>query len=91
MAIKKANYGDFNKSGTFVYNTQIDTGCSSLANCEVKTRCGGNRSCELTFDSNLLPSQYCPDNSKEIYTEYTCVDINKTKAGITTGKVCCIK
>ena len=86
MAIKKADYGDFNNSGTFDNNPQIDTRCKSVANCEVKTRCGGNRSCELTFDRNLLSSQYCPDASKEIYTEYTCVDPSNVATRITSGK-----
>ena len=74
MAIKRADYGDFNDGGTFDNNTKIDTTCSILTNCQIKSRCGGQDSCGLTLGSNLLPSQYCPDGSKEIYTEYTCVD-----------------
>ena len=83
MAIKRADYGDFNNSGTFDIKTKTDTTCSMLTNCHVKSRCGGEDSCELTFGSNLLPSQYCPDTSKEIYTEYTCVDSSNVATSIT--------
>ena len=74
MVIQKAVYGDFNNSGMFNYDTNIDENCSPVLNCLVKRLCSGKRSCELTLDNNLLPSQYCSGNSEEIYTEYTCVD-----------------
>ncbi|XP_028402426.1 uncharacterized protein LOC114525362 [Dendronephthya gigantea] len=82
MVIHKAYYGDFNNSGTFDANAAIDAQCSRLTSCQVKSLCGGNRSCELTVDNNLLSSQYCPDKTKEIYIEYTCVDsyVNPIKA-----------
>ena len=82
MVIQKAVYGDFDNNGKFNYDTNIDENC---LNCLVKARCSGNRSCELTLDNNLLPSQYCRDTSKEIYTEYICVDqYNKS---VTEGKL----
>ena len=75
MVIQKAVYGDFDNNGKFNYDTNIDENCSPVL----------NRSCELTLDNNLLPSQYCRDTSKEIYTEYTCVDqYNKS---VTEGKL----
>ena len=85
MIVNSANYGDFNKNGVFNDDKNIDTTCSVLTNCQVKSLCGGNRSCELTMNSNLLPSQYCLDSSKEIYTQYKCVD-SYTSTTITTGK-----
>jgi hypothetical protein len=84
MVVKSADYGDFNKNGAFNDDKNIDTTCSKLTNCQVKSRCGGNRSCELTMDNNLLPSEYCPDTLKEIYTKYTCVDTYNSST-ITTG------
>ena len=86
MVIHKAHYGDFNSGGTFDFSATIDKNCSRQASCEVKSRCGGNRSCELTIDNNLLSSQYCPDTTKELYVEYTCVD--NYKKPITTGNIC---
>ena len=74
MVVHRADYGDFNSGGTFNIAANIDSTCSLLTNCQVKSRCGGNRSCELTMDNNLLPSEYCSDTLKEIYTKYTCVD-----------------
>ena len=74
MVVQKAVYGDFNNNGKFDYDTNIDENCSPVLDCQVKARCSGNRSCELTLDNNLLPSKYCSGNSEEIYTEYTCVD-----------------
>ncbi|XP_028413353.1 uncharacterized protein LOC114536224 [Dendronephthya gigantea] len=74
MMIHKAHYGDFNNGGTFYVNATIDKYSSLLTSCRVKSLCGGNRSCELTIDNNLLLSQYCPDTTKELYIEYTCVD-----------------
>lgn len=74
MVFKKADYGDFNNNGTFDITAEIDRKCSILTNCQLKSHCGGSRSCELTIDNNLLPSQYCSDISKEIYTDYICVD-----------------
>ena len=87
MVVKNADYGDFDNGGTFDNNTNIDMQCSKLANCQVKSLCSGKRSCDLTMDNNLLPSQYCPDTSKEIYTQYTCVD--KNTSSTITGKADC--
>ncbi|XP_028399360.1 uncharacterized protein LOC114522810 [Dendronephthya gigantea] len=74
MVIHKAHYGNFIDAATFNANANIDKKCSGQASCEVKSLCGGNRSCELTIDNNLLSSQHCPDTTKELYIEYTCVD-----------------
>jgi hypothetical protein len=90
MMVNRADYGDFNKGGYFNDDKNIDTTCNKLTNCQVKSRCGGKRSCELTMDNNLLPSEYCPDTSKEIYTEYTCVDSSSSTI-ITAGKVDILK
>ncbi|XP_028402588.1 receptor-type tyrosine-protein phosphatase F-like [Dendronephthya gigantea] len=73
MLIRKAHYGDFNNSGTFNANAAIDIQCSGLTSCQVKPLCGGNRSCELTVDNNLL-SPFCSDTTKQLYIEYICVD-----------------
>ena len=83
MMIHKAHYGDFINGGIFDGSTTIDKSCSRQESCEVKSLCGGNRSCELTVDNTLLPSTYCSDTTKELYIEYTCVD-NYTNP-ITTG------
>ena len=85
MIVNSADYGSFNNIGTFAPNAAIDIQCSRLTNCQVKSLCAGNRSCELTMDNNLLPSQYCPDTSKQIYTKYTCVD--EYKSDSITGNV----
>ncbi|XP_028399361.1 uncharacterized protein LOC114522811 [Dendronephthya gigantea] len=74
MVIHKAHYGDFNNSGSFNTNATVDIKCSQRASCEVKRLCGGNRSCELIVDNNLLSSQHCSDTTKELFIEYTCVD-----------------
>ena len=87
MVVKSADYGDFDNGGTFDNNTNTDTQCSALTNCQVKSLCGGNRSCEVTMNNHLLPSQYCSNTSKEIYTKYTCVDIYNSST-ITTGNTC---
>ncbi|CAB4010349.1 neuronal cell adhesion molecule isoform X1 [Paramuricea clavata] len=81
MAIKRADYGDFNNNDVFDGRASIDAQCSPLSNCQVKSRCGGRRSCALTMGSNLLPSPYCRDTSKEIYIEYTCVDSKSSSLG----------
>ena len=86
MVVESANYGDFNKNGIFSDDKNIDTTCSALASCQVKSRCNGKRSCDLTMDNGLLQSQYCPDTSKQIYTKYTCRDTYDTNT-ITTGNV----
>ena len=94
MAFKRADYGDFNNNDVFDGRASIDAKCSSLSNCQVRSRCGGKRSCALTMDSNLLPSPYCRDTSKEIYTEYTCVDNSSSSLGssiITAGKLDIVK
>ena len=84
MMVKSADYGGFDNNGTFHPNANIDSQCSKLTNCQVKSLCDGNRSCELTMDNNLLPSQYCSDTSKQVYTKYTCVDTYNSSA-ITAG------
>ena len=85
MKVESAHYGDFN-SGTFIENAKAyETGCSRLSSCQVKSLCDGNRSCELTMDGNLLPSEYCSDTSKLIYTNYTCVQPKNYTAAITKG------
>ena len=86
MVVQSANYGDFNKNGVFNDDKNVNTACSALASCQVKSRCGGNRSCELTMNNDLLPLQYCPDTSKHIYTKYTCRNTYNLTT-ITTGKV----
>ena len=85
MLVKSAYYGDFDNNGKFDQNANIDTQCSKLTNCQVKSLCGGKRSCEIAMDNNLLPSQYCSDPSKKIYTKYTCVDTYSSSA-ITAGR-----
>ena len=87
MMAKSAQYGNFNRSGMFDPNPKIDTQCTQLANCQVKSLCEGKKSCRLTMDESLLPSEYCPDNSKQIYTKYTCVDTNRSSA-MTKGNAC---
>ncbi len=87
MVIKGADYGDFDNGDTFDKNANIDTACSALTNCQVKSLCGGNRSCELAMNNNLLQSPYCSNTSKEIYTKYTCVDTYNSST-ITTGNTC---
>ena len=74
MLIQRADYGDFKVGDKLNISANTDKKCSILTNCQVKSLCGGKRSCDLTMDNNLLPSQYCSDTSKEIYTQYTCVD-----------------
>ena len=86
MMVKMAQYGDFDTSGKFNQNANIDTQCSKLANCRLKSLCDGQRSCELTMDNNLLSSKYCSDTSKQIYTKYTCVDTYNSSA-ITAGNI----
>ncbi|XP_028416881.1 uncharacterized protein LOC114541103 isoform X2 [Dendronephthya gigantea] len=81
MVIKKADYGNFDKNGVFDGNANIDRKCSILTNCKVKSLCGGNRSCELTVDSSLFTSEYCPDTSKEIYIKFLCQDTYKGLKG----------
>ena len=87
MKIKSANYGDFNKNGVFHDDQNVATICSAVTTCRMKSRCNGNRFCELTIDNSLLPSQHCSDNSKEIYTKYTCGDTNSLSP-ITEGNSC---
>ena len=82
MMVKSADYGDFNNSGTFNQNANFDAQCSQLTNCQVKSLCGGKRSCELTIDNDLLLPEYCSNTSGEIYTEYTCVDKTSFITGI---------
>ena len=85
MLVESVNYGDFNKSDVFNDDKNDDTTCSVLSNCQVKSRCGGKRSCDLAMNSDLLPSQYRPNTSKQIYTKYICVDTNSSTTA-TTGK-----
>ena len=84
MKVESAKYGDFNNDGQFNPSLNIDEECSQLITCQVKSLCDGKRSCELTINNMLLPSKYCTDTSKQIYTKYTCVDTNSSSA-ITTG------
>ena len=84
MMIQRTDYGDFQIGDKLNVSANIDTQCSALTNCQVKSLCGGKSSCNLTMDNNLLPSQYCSDASKEIYTQYTCVD--KYNSNTITGK-----
>jgi hypothetical protein len=84
MNVKSADYGGFDNNGIFDENAKIDTQCSALTNCQVKSLCGGMRSCKLTINSTLLPSKFCSDISKEIYVKYTCVDAYNSSA-ITKG------
>ena len=85
MVIHKAHYGDFDYAGTFNISATIDIKCSRQASCQVKSLCGGNRSCELAIDNDLLSSTYCHDATKKLYIEYTCVD--KYTNTITAGNV----
>ena len=85
MMVNSADYGDFNHNGTFNRIAKIDTRCSKLTNCQVKSLCNGKRSCELTMDDNLLSAKYCSDTSRQIYTKYTCVD-DYSSSAITAGK-----
>jgi hypothetical protein len=87
MVVKSADYGDFKMNGNFSDDKNMDTQCSQLTNCQVKSLCGGNRSCELTMGNDLLPSKYCSNISKQIYTKYTCVDTYRPTT-ITAGKAC---
>ena len=86
MMIESANYGDFNQNGVFSDVQNIDSECSALTSCQVKSHCGGMKSCALSMDNDLLTLTYCSDNSKEIYTKYTCKDFYNSTA-ITSGKV----
>ena len=86
MMVESAQYGDFDTGGIFNQNANIDTKCSKLTNCRLKSLCGGQRSCKLTMDNNLLSSKYCFDTSKQIYTKYTCVDTYNSST-ITAGNV----
>jgi hypothetical protein len=89
MVVKSADYGDFNVNGIFNDDKNIDSQCSKLTNCQVKSLCDGKRSCELTIDNNLLPSAYCSDTSKQIYIRYTCVREYRPTA-VKSGKAKCI-
>ena len=87
MEIRSAKYGDFDTTGVFSDDKKLDATCSILATCQVKSHCNGKRSCELTMNNDLLPSQYCSDTSKQIYTKYTCKDTYDSSTIITAGKV----
>ena len=84
MVIHKAYYGDFDSDGKFDSSATSDAQCTAVTSCKMKSLCGGNRSCELTIDNNLLLSHLCSNTRKELYTEYTCVD-NYIDPIITTG------
>ena len=86
MVIKNAYYGDFDQTGVFNDDKSFYATCSALATCRMKPFCNGNISCELTINNTLLPSQHCPDVSKELYTKYNCVD-DYSSTPITTGRV----
>ena len=87
MIIKSANYGDFNQNGVFNDDKNVATVCSAVTTCRMKSRCNGNKSCEVIIDNSLLPSQHCLDNSKEVYMKYTCGDAN-TFSPTTEGNPC---
>ena len=87
MMIKSANYGDFDTNGVFSDDKNFDATCSAHARCQVKSRCNGHRSCELTINSNLLASKSCSATSKQIYTKYNCKDAYDSSTFITAGKV----
>ena len=87
MVIKSANYGDFNHNGVFNDDKNVGTVCSAVTTCRMKSRCNGKKSCKLTVDNSLLPSQHCLHNSKEVYMKYTCGDSN-TFSSITEGNPC---
>ncbi len=89
MLIHRADYGDFNNNGVLNININIITTCSIITNCQIKSLCAGSTNCALTMDNNLLPSHYCSDTSKEIYTEHTCVDTFTSTR--TTGKICSLR
>lgn len=85
MVVKSANYGNFWRNGVFNDDLNVDTMCSAVTTCGVKSHCNGKRSCDLTMDRHLLPSQYCSDTSKQVYTKYTCKDTYDLNT-ITSGK-----
>ena len=88
MFIESANYGDFNKNDVFNDDKNVNsTVCSVVTTCRIKSRCNGKKSCELTIDNSLLPSQHCLDNSKEVYMKYTCGDTNNPSLS-TEGNPC---
>ena len=87
MVIKRVKYGDYIKNSVFSDDERFDATCSILATCQVKSHCNGKRSCELIMNSDLLPSLYCSDTSKQIYTKYTCKDTYDSSTLITSGKV----
>ena len=74
MVIHKAYYGYFNNTGIFNGSATSDAQCTAVTSCKIKFLCGGQRSCGLTIDSNLLLPHFCSNTRKELYTEYTCVD-----------------
>ena len=86
MVIESAHYGDFNQKGVFSDVQNIDRKCSALTSCQVKSHCDGRISCALSMDEDLLTLTYCSDNSKEIYTKYTCKDSYDSTA-LTTGNI----
>ena len=87
MVIKNAYYnGDFGQNGVFNDDKSFDATCSTLATCRMKPFCNGNISCELTISNTLLPSQHCPDVSKELYTKYNYLD-DYSSTPITTGRI----
>ena len=87
MDIRTSQYGDFDTNGVFSDDKNFDATCSALATCQVKSRCNGHRSCELTINSNLLAAKSCSVTSKQIYTKYNCKDTYDSSTVITTGKV----
>ena len=76
MVVESARYGDFNKNGVFDASASSDAECNVVTSCMVKSLCSGikNKSCDLTIDKNLLLPSFCSDRTKELFTEYTCVD-----------------
>ena len=82
MVVESAQYGHFNNGGTFNQHATIETRCSQVINCRLKSFCDGKRSCERTVDNNLLPSTLCSTTS-QIYIKYTCVDTSSYSPAIT--------
>ena len=87
MVVQSANYGDFNKNGVFNDDKSVATVCSAVTTCRMKSRCNGNKSCDLTIDNSLMPSQHCLNKSKEVYMKYTCDDTNNSSLS-TEGNSC---